>query len=314
MLPLPALAGLVMLVIAAAPSAVAGTTSARPKPPTAAQARAADRAFLRSESGAASVDQSTGGTPPPGGGSGPPTGSVFPTYRWVGLYGSPQLPQSAIGRRSVDGATHKLVSQAAAYDDKGRPVVKGFDLIAMVVTSTPGPKKTYVNKENPTVLHAYYRAVRSVGGRLMLDIQPGRLSFLSCVKRLRKWLAKPDVDLSFDPEWNVGPRGVPGKTRGRVTYKEINRASRYVNQLRSANHLPPKLLVIHQFSKRMIGGRSKIKQRSALQVTLDFDGIGSHAAKAAGTGPSRSGASTTASSFSTSWTASRSCRRARSWP
>ena len=48
------------------------------------------------------------------------------------------------------------------------------------------------------------------------------------------------------------------------------------------NGLPPKLLLVHQFRKGGVRGRTKIRQRDEVQTLLNFDGIGSPAAKAAG--------------------------------
>ena len=48
------------------------------------------------------------------------------------------------------------------------------------------------------------------------------------------------------------------------------------------NDLPPKLLVVHQFRRGMIRGKARIRPRRGVQVLLNFDGIGSPAAKAVG--------------------------------
>ena len=38
----------------------------------------------------------------------------------------------------------------------------------------------------------------------MLDIQPGRSSFIDEVKHLQPWLRTPFVSVALDPEWNMG--------------------------------------------------------------------------------------------------------------
>ena len=48
------------------------------------------------------------------------------------------------------------------------------------------------------------------------------------------------------------------------------------------NDLPPKLLVVHQFRRGSIRGRGRIRPRRGVQTVLNFDGIGSPAAKQAG--------------------------------
>jgi hypothetical protein len=90
------------------------------------------------------------------------------------------------------------------------------------------------------------------------------------------------VDVAIDPEWNVGPRGVPGKTTGSVTAAELNRVSRRIQRIAKDHDLPPKVLVVHQFSTRSIRQRTRVKQRPGVQVTFNFDGIGRAADKVAG--------------------------------
>lgn len=51
-----------------------------------------------------------------------------------------------------------------------------------------------------------------------------------------------------------------------------------------ANGLPPKLLVVHQFRRGSVRGRKRLDPGVEVQTVLNFDGIGSPAAKANGYG------------------------------
>ena len=66
------------------------------------------------------------------------------------------------------------------------------------------------------LIRSYLHAIRSVNGRLVLDIQPGRADVSDEIEALEKWIDEPDVDVSIDPEWDVGRRGVPGQTAGKI--------------------------------------------------------------------------------------------------
>ena len=116
----------------------------------------------------------------------------------------------------------------------------------------------------------------------MLDIQPGRAKFERELEVLSEWVGEPDVDVALDPEWNVGRRGIPGQTLGRVTSREVNAVSRELAAIVREHDLPPKLLVVHQFRDRIVRGRRRIRPRPGVQVVLNYDGIGSPAPKAAG--------------------------------
>lgn len=210
-------------------------------------------------------------------------GTIFPKRRVVTLYGAPQLSATALGKRTPRGAARKVVKQARPYARLGdRRVVPGLDLIAVVATSSPGRDRLYRTRQPNKLIRTYLRRVRAIGGRLVLDIQPGRSSVGRELRALRKWIEEPDVDVAIDPEWNVGPKGVPGRSRGSIGAKELNRASRWLSRIAEEEGLPPKLMVVHQFRRSSIRRRARIKQRENISVTLNFDGIGRPKAKKAG--------------------------------
>jgi len=205
---------------------------------------------------------------------------LLPDNMYVTLYGAPQLTATVVGKKSPRGAARGAVKQAAAYErETDRGVVPGIDLIGVVANSTPGPDRKYRTRQPDPVIESYLEAIRAVEGRLMLDIQPGRSTASAEVVALRRWIAEPDVDVGIDPEWNVGPKGVPGKTSGSITATEVNETSARIDRIVEKEDLPPKVLIVHQFTKRMIKNRAQIRQRPGVQVVLNFDGIGSPAAK-----------------------------------
>jgi hypothetical protein len=201
----------------------------------------------------------------------------------LALYGAPQLGATALGKRSPRSAARLLARQVRPYERRGdRDVVPSFDLIGTVATSTPGDDGLYRTRQPDELIAKYLKRVRAAGGRLMIDIQPGRSPIKREIRALEPWIGEPDVDVAIDPEWNVGPRGVPGRTAGSVTARELNAASRRIQRIVAANSLPPKVLVVHQFATRSIRKRGSVRQRRDVQVTFNFDGIGKPAPKIAG--------------------------------
>jgi hypothetical protein len=208
---------------------------------------------------------------------------LFPKGRMIDLYGAPQLGSTALGNHTAAGASKLIAKQVLPYEDLDtRPVTPGFDLIAVVANSTPGPDRLYRTRQPDTLIAKYLKRIRESGGRLMLDIQPGRSPIRDEITALEPWIAEPDVDVAIDPEWNVGPKGIPGKTPGSVTARELNVASKRIQRITEEDDLPPKVLVVHQFSTRSIRQRTSVKQRPGVQVTFNFDGIGGARAKIAG--------------------------------
>jgi hypothetical protein len=263
-------------VAVSAPGAAA-EAQPRPEPPTSAHVERATDRFLDSVDDRAARSGGTGGT-----GQGQARDdSLFPEKRVVAFYGAPQMGATIVGRKSVRAAKRRLRKQARPYEDRG-PVLPGFDLVAVIATADKGPGGKYRDRQSAGVIEEYYDAARALGGRLILDIQPGRSTFIREVRALEEWVARPDVDVALDPEWNVGRKGVPGRTVGSVGAKTINRVSGYMDHLCKQENLPQKALVIHQFRQGSVRQRKRVEQRDKVDVTLNFDGIGSRAAKVHG--------------------------------
>jgi hypothetical protein len=261
------------VVIALGPAPPATATA---RPPTSAAIERATERFLATAPAAE--------RPPRSGGVAPtPVGELLPANRVVAFYGAPQMGQTVLGMNSPPAAARKLAAQSKPYSTlSDRPVVGEFDLVSVFATAGGGSDGLYRMRQSPDVIQIYLDQARAAGSRLMLDIQPGRSTFSTETAALAGWLAQPDVDLALDPEWNVGRRGIPGQTSGKVGARQVNAVIRSLAAIVRQNALPPKLLVVHQFRRGMIRGKSRIRPRRGVQVLLNFDGIGSPPAKAVG--------------------------------
>ena len=209
---------------------------------------------------------------------------LYPESRVAAVYGAPQLSATIVGQRSPEGSADEALRLATRYSEVGpRPGVPGIDLIATIATADPGSSGLYRTRQSDQLIASYLDAALSVGARLALDIQPGRSTFIREARAFEPWLREPDVDLALDPEWNVGRRGVPGVTQGRVKAREVNKVSSYLAGIVRDSALPQKALYVHQFRDGSVRKRGAVKQRGArVAVALNFDGIGSPAAKVAG--------------------------------
>lgn len=206
--------------------------------------------------------------------------TIFPRYRVVAYYGAPQDPGlGQLGIGTPAHAVHKLVRQARPYA-RGRPVMPALELIA-VVASGAAYDGGYRWRQPKRIIDRYLAEARRAKALLVLDIQPGRANFMDEVKRLAPYLRLPDVSLALDPEWHVGPGELPGKVIGSVQAADVNAVSAYLDGIVRANHLPQKLLVVHQFTDDMIRDRRTLVQRPDVALTLNVDGFGSIPVKVA---------------------------------
>jgi hypothetical protein len=176
--------------------------------------------------------------------------------------------------------TKKLERAAQPFARKSRPVLPAMELIAVVAAAHPGEGDRYNLRQPDSVIRRYLKAARKAKALLILDIQPGRSDFFTESKRLRKWLKEPDVGLALDPEWRMGPGQIPGQVIGRVSAREVNATSAWLDQLVTRYKLPQKLLLIHQFTDDMVP-EPELKERKGLAYVLNVDGFGTQALKIA---------------------------------
>jgi hypothetical protein len=207
---------------------------------------------------------------------------IFPRHRVVAFYGAPQADElGALGIGTPDAAGRRLLRQARAYRQRGRPVLPAFELIAVVANGAPGAGGRYRTRQSPAVIRRYLAAARRARALLLLDIQPGRADFLAEMRALEPFLREPDVGLALDPEWHVGPGQVPGQVLGSVDAGVVNAVSARLAQIVRERRLPEKLLVVHQFTRGMVRGRERLARRAGVPIVLDVDGFGSRAQKVA---------------------------------
>ena len=214
----------------------------------------------------------------PGGGH-----RILPGRRVVAFYGTPGSAVLGDARPRHAGPGRRPAHPGLrAYAGRGRPkVLPAFEVIATVASSDPGAGALYRDRKPLAEIERYHRAIRKAGGILIIDVQPGRSDFFTEVQRYKPLLREPDVSLALDPEWKMGPDQIPGQVIGHTDAYSVNAVSAWLSQLVKANHLPQKLLVVHQFTDGMITNRRRLKRRPNLAIALHVDGFGDPANKRA---------------------------------
>ena len=112
---------------------------------------------------------------------------------------------------------------------------------------------------------------------LFLDIQVGHSTVRAELPRLLHFLERPDVHLGLDPEFSMhyDKEGLkPGTKIGTMMADDVNYASHMLAELVSEKHLPPKVLVVHRFTKRMVPNPRQIHLDPRVQIVMDMDGWG----------------------------------------
>jgi hypothetical protein len=204
---------------------------------------------------------------------------LLPDYRLVGFAGAPGSP--ALGRLGVgdlDDRAQEIGRIARAYA-AGREVMPVLELIATVVQPRPGRDGKYRTRVSDKVIAAHLAAARKTKGLLLLNIQPGRATFMEEARSYARWLKEPDVGLALDPEWAMGPGEIPMRVFGQTTGGEIDAVAAYLAAIVKRYKLPEKALVFHQLAPSIVTDEKRIRAHDGVVVIKSVDGIGSKAMK-----------------------------------
>ncbi|GHS89183.1 hypothetical protein AGMMS50218_14850 [Actinomycetota bacterium] len=230
------------------------------------------------------VAAAASGTELPGGGQ-----LVFPRVpgepgrRYVALYGTPGTAAlGVLGEQDVPATLARAEATAAPYRTLTTDtVVPTLEIIATIASSGPEADGSYSRGRSVEELRPLVEAAGAAGMLVILDLQPGRTDFLTQAQRYTDLLALPYVGLALDPEWRLAPDQVHLRQIGSVGADEINAVSAWLAGLTRERALPQKLLVLHQFSLRMIADRERVDtSHDELAVLIHADGQGSQPAKA----------------------------------
>ncbi len=205
-------------------------------------------------------------------------GAVFPSHRVVAFYGNPlSKGMGVLGEYPKDEMLAKLDHEVTrwAKADPSTPVVPALHLIITVAQGAPGKNGLYRTQHRDTLVKQVYSWAKQKQGLLFLDVQVGKSTLEAEVPRLGQFMAQPDIHLAVDPEFSMAPSGVaPGKKIGTLDAKNINWCIQWLDSIARANNLPPKILVVHRFTRKMVTNAKDIHPTPHVQVVMDMDGWG----------------------------------------
>jgi hypothetical protein len=207
----------------------------------------------------------------------PLPGSILPQKRIVAFYGNPlQKRMGILGALPPDEMLAKLDREVAAWNaaDSTMPVQPALHLIAVVAQDAPGTSGKYRMRMDSALIEKVYGWAQRRNALLFLDVQVGRGTLQEEVPRLATFLRRPDVHLAIDPEFSMKHSEVPGTKIGTFDANDVNYASSFLAQLVTSEKLPPKVLVVHRFTRDMLTGYKRITLDARVQIVIDMDGWG----------------------------------------
>ena len=214
-----------------------------------------------------------------------PLRSVFEDAQVVSFYGYPGIPgMGALGAHPPERAADEVLRVAGTYDalNGERGVVPALHLIVAVAQTAPMEDGSYLDRLSEEEIGVYVEVARERGLLLFLDVQVGWSDPLMEVRRLSVALAERFVHLALDPEFATRASGrAPGIVIGSIDAAEINAVQDYLAALVRDRRLPPKLLVLHQFTEGMLPGAEQYAALPEVEITIDMDGYGTEWGKLA---------------------------------
>lgn len=205
-----------------------------------------------------------------------PPGSYDREALYVALYGHPgSTVLGVLGEQDPEAGARRAAEQASAYEGFGRRVVPTFEIIASVAAADAGSDGDFSNEFSFEKFRPHLDTAAANDMHVVFDLQTGRARFPDQAREYEALWLQPHASIALDPEWRVGAGEQPGGGRiGTVDAAEVNETIDYLDALITANGLPPKMCVVHQFAESMITDKQQIRGTANVQVVIHMDGFG----------------------------------------
>ena len=210
----------------------------------------------------------------------PLPGSILPGKRIVAFYGNPLAKRMGVlGEYPPEVMLTKLDSVVHEWQtaDPTTPVQPALHLIAVVAQGAPGRDGMWRSRMDSATIEKVYGWAKQRNALLFLDVQVGKSTMQKELPHLMPFLARPDVHLGMDAEFSMhyaAEGSAPSKRIGQFDAADINWVSEQLRQLVDEKKLPPKVLVVHRWTKAMISHAKEITIDPRVQIVMHMDGWG----------------------------------------
>jgi hypothetical protein len=209
--------------------------------------------------------------------------ALLPFNRIIAYYGN--FYSRAMGALGEYEPQEMLARLTAAADewraaDPTTPVIPAIHYIVTVAQASSGEDGKYRARMPDAEVEKALALAEQINGILFLDMQVGLSDVESEVPVYEEYLKLPQVHLGLDPEFSMQESGMPpGTVIGTVNAQDINYTAGYLASLVKKHDLPPKILVVHRFTRGMVQDYQDIEPLPEVQVVIDMDGWGPQAKK-----------------------------------
>lgn len=208
----------------------------------------------------------------------PLPGAILPHRRIIAFYGNPlSRRMGVLGEYPTDQMLAMLDAEVAAWEaaDPATPVQPALQLITVVAREHPGPDSMYRGRMADTLVERVLKWAETREAIVFLDFQVGYSTLAQELPRYSRFFRLPHVHLAIDPEFSMKNGGIPGKRMGTMDASDVNVAIDFLARTVREHDLPPKVLVVHRFTRRGVTNAGNIRLDPRVQVVMHMDGFGS---------------------------------------
>lgn len=207
----------------------------------------------------------------------PNAGAILPFNRIIAYYGNfYSKGMGALGEYPEEQMLQMLQAEVAKWTaaDPETPAIPAIHYIAVTAQGSAGKDGKYRLRMPDDQIDKAIVLAEKVHGIVFVDIQVGLSTLQSEIPALEKYLKHPLVHLGIDPEFSMKSGDEPGSVIGFFSANDINYATNYLAKLVQEHDLPPKILVIHRFTQKMVRDYTLIKPLPEVQIVMHMDGWG----------------------------------------
>lgn len=209
----------------------------------------------------------------------PLPGAILPFNRVVAYYGNLSSKRmGALGKWPKDTMIPNLLKEVKKWEaaDSVIKPIPCFHYIAITAQGAPGKDGKYRMRMPHKQIDTVLAWAKEINALVFIDVQVGLSDVQSEIPTLEKYLAMPNVHLGIDPEFAMNGKGgkKPGTVIGTLDAADINWVANYLVDIVKKNNLPPKMFMVHRFTKGMVTNANQIKLHRELQMIMDMDGWG----------------------------------------
>ena len=208
----------------------------------------------------------------------PLPGSILPEKRIIAYYGNPLSQRMGVlGEYPSDQMLKMLDAEVEAWEkaDPSTPVQPALHLIAVVAQGSAGRDGKYRLRMTDSLIERVATWAATRNALVFLDVQVGLSTLQAELPRLAGFLARPNFHLGIDPEFSMKNGGLPGQRIGTFDAADVNYATEFLQGLVQNHKIPPKVLVVHRFTRRGVTNYRNITLRPEVQIVMHMDGFGS---------------------------------------